>query len=356
MAAPTISYDKYNYPLAFNFPESGEYILTGCITEKFIEDEQTSGELSIGWYYIKSHIDLVITGFTPITGDLIEITSPITPTWGFGKVQSIITGVDLEIGKIYKILYIDSIANMDFTVFGAVDNTVGEVFVCTDTTYTTTWEGEGAVIEMTPIDERCTTLNLECCDEITLEQSSCNSFTIYNRQAVQIILSTQKFNGTDYTAYTDEIVLDPFTTTPLEILEDGIYNIKLEIPGQVESTYMNYIRFVFCAIETCKKRYLDALICCNTETNCSGCTDDNCEGKDYYDFNAFSILMNAYFTLANREIFPKYVYSNSEITSSEKIQDLIEIQTLIDRASQYCLECNTPCNNTGTNNSPCTSC
>ena len=91
----------------------------------------------------------------------------------------------------------------------------------------------------------------------------------------------------------------------------------------------------------CFKMYIDKLICDKATSNCSPCLDENCNEKDYYNFNAFMSLYHVYFSGIN-EIYK--IEGVIDFINDSNIKKLYHLDKIADIAKNYCKPCNTPCN------------
>ena len=170
------------------------------------------------------------------------------------------------------------------------------------------------------------------CDTYDVTRNACGTFTIVNNSATKVTMTIYNYVDGEWTEYVEEDIAAN-TSEELILTEDGIYKFVL---GETI-----FYRIVYCNMEACKLRYLKALMCCNSETNCSDCHDDDCSKKNFYNFNAFSILYNTFWVLMNNIEEFSYVYNDE----NEVLENVYQMDKVLERALEYCLECNTPCLN-----------
>ena len=169
--------------------------------------------------------------------------------------------------------------------------------------------------------------------DLVITQTSCNNITITN----------PNLSDRDYNIYVmNEGVLDDYlvgenvkasSDVSWTIDTDGVYVVE-----DVDAS-KNTVIMIDCAARSCMKSYLDSLIQCNTETNCD-C--DDCEQKEYYNFNTFITLYNVYLMLTSQ-----YVYFGNPLTTIDaaKLLELNKISDILLRMNDYCNTCDEPCNN-----------
>lgn len=179
-------------------------------------------------------------------------------------------------------------------------------------------------------------VDLTVCDWMELSKTGCNTITIVNRSNAPILVNINKVETS-----TSLSLVGTYTTPALSTnsftLADGSY--VLEAVGYDEVVRTSVFH-AYCGIIECIKAYTDKLICCNPDTNCAPCVDDNCNEKNYYDFNAFSMLAFNY--LAGVNSFYA-VDGTFDFTNPTVIAELFNLNRLMEYAKKYCLTCNEPC-------------
>lgn len=346
-------------------PNVGNITIRGCVDisgvyERIYED---NGQIVADDYYMILN-DATLTGadFSNLSvsanpnteNTVLKADNAIVPTdWGTnGQLINIIVEGDLTVGTYYQILFLGSGADFD-NLTGHV-SVVGDIFcVVTGIVAPTSWGlvapdawspefVGGAVVEVEPVLVCCTDTILEGCYPFEVINTACDAIRITNYDPSETVVYTIYIldeSGWTSTGITDTLTIYPTTGyyEEIEDLEDGVYKIEIVTGG---STY-NQILFITCDVEECLLGFINKLICCNPDTNCDDCEGDDCKKKDYYDFNAFSLLERTLFGLLNYYEEYGYVYDNTDIIA--QISRLRDIDTLLTKARNYCMECDEPC-------------
>lgn len=358
---PTLTVGTVNHSFSsYILPTHGSYIIQGCIyilgTLPLVLE---SGDTIATQYYRVSNT-LNAANFTmcsaPVNaGTLADVFLAIsaTPTWSTkGQLLQVDVTGSPTANKWYKMMDIQ--AATDFTnicnpslIAAAIDSTC---YFYSDGTAPTLWGAAaapayapafigGSISEALAVITCCKNIVVEGCELYEIERTDCSTFTVYNRDVNVITVGVSQLINGVWTLLATENV-DPFSNTIITLTEDAVYYFLIQ---DIDGNQVFFTKFVYCGIETCKLNYLKKIICCNPEGNCSDCVDDDCKHKNYYDFNAFSILMATYYAMLNAEINFNYSYSASEINDVTKIAELYSLEQLIERANEYCQTCNTPC-------------
>ena len=345
----------------FAIPTVGDFVIKGCIEVLGYEPQgifATNPTLVNGEYYGIKNIELTAsfaacsTPVNPGTVDTMFASNGSSPaSWSIlGKlIPGIVTGNPIA-GKYYKLAEYTNSA--DFTNLITTDTgsvAVKQIFY-SDGTAPNSW-GAGlinayaplnygaALVETLPIITCCQVITGTGCLPYELVQSACNDYILSNRSLCTISYEIYIFDDTNYTSILTGTVAS-LTDDNITFASDGIYRIDItDCFGNVES----FIEIITCAIEACKLMHLQNTICSNPEGNCGKCS--NCGTKDYYNFNAFSVIMQNYFMLVNAQLNFVYPYSITDITSSTMIANLSTINDLLTKALEYCEVCNEPCTN-----------
>lgn len=328
---------------AYTIPSSGDYFVRGCIqvlgyTPQGIFD----GTLDNGTYY-QIWNNLTAADFTTggaannnLYTTFLADGNPVT--WSTnGKVFEVFDDItDLTDDTYYVVP--DLVAGDDFS--NLTDAWMATNLNCFayNGVAPTDWTNGTVVITVLPVATCCQTLTITGCDVYEIEQVDCDSLIIHNRSTGAISYEIFMFSDGDYTSITSDDI-PALTDEDITLSTQGIYRIDVTVGGETVS----YIRLSYCDIEACKLMYLNKIICCNPEGNCGSC--DDCGQKDYYDFNAFSIIMNTYFTLANELVNLDYTYSTEEILGTTLTSKLRSMEELLDKAADYCEVCDEPCTN-----------
>jgi len=195
-----------------------------------------------------------------------------------------------------------------------------------------------ALIETAPIITTCKTLVVDTCNTINVTQTNCNKIEVTNNGLLNGNIDVYVLTSGNWVQINTMPIISNETLS-IDLSTDGVYRI--------DTTYNNittsHLYIVDCNIQSCYAKYIDKLICCNTQTNCDSCLDDNCSPKEYYNFNAFSSLINTYLTLVSLTVDISHIYTPQDIIKSALLNTLTDIDTILNRAMAYCNECSTPC-------------
>lgn len=278
--------------------------------------------------------------------------TPTTPYWSTsGSIAKMICTGSIPADNFYKIYYDDFVLGSDFSNITGIPgsgNSLNRCFYLATATTPISWGtaplggyygnfSGGGILEVTPVVICCIDLELWGCALVSIAKDSCNGFTLRNRSNRDTASYSLSILTDGVFVEVDTGSIDANSDQNITDLDDGVYTVTITIG---EETF-TYIVVIYCAIEACYLAYLNKLMCCNTETNCSSALDSKCREKDYYDFNAFSILMHSFFSMLNHEYVFNFAYDT--ITDSH-LAELVEINTLLERAEEYCLTCEKPCN------------
>ncbi len=366
-----------NITLAYEFPSVGSYIVRGCICINYVNGTDKIyiyngvGTLSTGQYYmLKSYPNVTDGDFTNLVTPpatfpkgICKLTGSTTPTdWGTDKLFNIYVSDVVPGGNWYQIVSAEADCNLTAWTDGVTtittDGLVGTKFYLpltahdwnpttwgsTDLNYliSGTYHGGAVTLLGNGYDcayQCCRDLLIEGCTPYTIQRTECGEITVTNLSTDTATYDISKLESTGFVSLATGTLTAYPTIGYQEIieLEDGVYRVSITYK---ETTY-NEIVFINCAMEECFIKFQDKLICCNPGSNCDDCSDDDCRKKDYYDFNAFSLLMNTYYSTLNSIYNFGYVYSDSQITAM--ISTLHTIDEYITAANGYCIECNQPC-------------
>ena len=180
------------------------------------------------------------------------------------------------------------------------------------------------------------TVEFNTCNWYSIERTTCGTITITNRSDQSMIVTVSKViseTATELESTTTIAALSSGTIT----LDTGVYIVESVGWDAIvnTSTYVSY-----CDVITCGEAYLNKLICCNPGNNCDPCYDNNCNEREYYNFNAFSMLSFSILSSINDIYSIDSVFDYSDPSTTAK---LYKLSTLIDTAAKYCQTCEEPC-------------
>jgi hypothetical protein len=320
----------------FNIVRDDPHVLRVCysIYGEFpvIED----GEIPIGYYRVLSADGVDFSNLT-ISGSVanfqnIEVTVGGTPTdWGNGRII-----------PIYNINNVSSLADGSYRVF---DNTgvtingnvtvVGQVINYDSSIDTLAIAGNGYIVQLGEVYECCQTETIEPCELYDIVQSGCNAYTIYNRSFATISFIVYQLDSSKSQTWTEvqaSTNIPQQTDVTINLSQDGVYKVDITDANGAESK----IIVNACNIETCYLDYLNKIQCCNPDTNCDDDKDGNCIEKDFYNFNAFRVLVDSFYAILNYNYDITESYTNF---TDEQISTYYELNDLLSRAAEYCVDC-----------------
>lgn len=178
---------------------------------------------------------------------------------------------------------------------------------------------------------------VKVCNQYEISKIDCNKYkaSIYKIPTGSEILKISKLN--------DNKVFEPYVDFEINYCEsvdivfdeDGIYNFEFN-----GTSTFNMIVVVDCFWKACALSKIKNLACTDkAQCTCNGYCNQSCRSvpEDLYDFNAFMALSYAYVSLLNLEYFNNYIY---DILTPNKIDELFTISQFLNRAKEYCEECN----------------
>lgn len=175
---------------------------------------------------------------------------------------------------------------------------------------------------------------------INVVKTSCDTFTVENLLVGDAYIGVHKFSNGGFgliQIFGENVaggVVNTFT------LSDGIYRIAVD-------DELDYVIVVLdCTVRTCRNKYFNDILYCNTETNC----DCPCETKDVYDFNSFMTAFNLYLMFEENLTYTTgYTYLNTlsgpdYLTNIDtNLLDSVEVDYLLTQMNDYCDTCDKPC-------------
>ena len=172
------------------------------------------------------------------------------------------------------------------------------------------------------------------CNFYEIKNSDCNEFTIYNKGFEDFIVNISELQDDKSFLPISEITVNALSNSIINHNEDNIYTYT------VTKNNINYIFIVvnYCNLRNCLLKHISKLLCKDKhdEDKC-----DECNHKDYYDFNSLIITAHTYFNMLNNEYNFNYIY---ESLSPDKINELFELSQFLKRFKEYCEHCNKICN------------
>ena len=340
-------------------PSIGSFTIQVCFNILGYEAGMiTSGSLNTDSYY---YINKIAPGgnFAAISADPGTCPATLgsvfqyksgTPMFGSnGVIEALVTG-NPTADKYYKVKEIH--ANADFgNICTDPDIYNRDTVFYSDGTAPLSWGTSASplyapdyvgtiLIETLPVFTCCKSIQIDGCQNVEINRLSCGKFEITNNGLLDTTVETYIYTDGSWILL-DTDTIESLDSTEIDLINDGIYRFDIEYDGVTTSQ----LYFVSCTIEECYTKYLDSLICCNTESNCSPCEDDDCSQKEYYNFNAFSMLIDNYVGLVTSVTGVTNVFTPSTIIDNALLNNLHTISDIMNRAFAYCLDCETPCNN-----------
>lgn len=175
-------------------------------------------------------------------------------------------------------------------------------------------------------------VTIPTCNWWTIETTTtCGKYTFKNCSALSATIVLQQLQEDKTFSDVLEIETTPFSDITIELEDQGIYLIK--VPSLTEDGVFEYYTIVnYCDVESCWLSLL-AKILCTTPT-------DDCSVEDYANFNSFLINAHTLFMMLNEEFNFSYIYTS---LSDDKITNLYDMKTLLDKMSEYCTDTTKPC-------------
>lgn len=192
------------------------------------------------------------------------------------------------------------------------------------------------LFEIAPVMTCEYTSEINICNWHTVTRTDCNVFRISNNSNTNAIVSIHKVIGEHEVELFNTFTIVELTSSDIT-LPDGAY--ILELLGFDNNTY-TYVIHSYCTMFNCFKIYIDKLICDNATSNCSPCIDDNCNEKDYYNFNAFMSLYYTYLSGINEL---HQIEGVIDFMTNPIVEKLYKLSVIQNKAMNYCKPCNTPC-------------
>jgi hypothetical protein len=191
--------------------------------------------------------------------------------------------------------------------------------------------------------------NYTGCHYYYIDQLECGKYRIYNynNEALPIVVSKLNDESAFEEVTTDSV--DACSYKDIEFSSDGVYNIFANgTPAE------NLVVVVDCNIRKCFVDYMLKLACSDKATcSCGGKCASGCSAIpfDFYNFNAFMSMSYGYYSLLNEEYLDHYIYAavvgDETDFGQEDLARLQNINVFIQRATEYCSECEAPRDVTG---------
>lgn len=320
---------------SFNFTTDDVYIIKACYSIYGNFPILSSGSVDVGVYLIlNDDFDISNLTYTGTTSNfqIIEVTVGGIPVdWGTGRLIPIFNTNNIgdSTTGYYKVLDNDGVTINGDTVV------VGQIIPYTEDIDILAIAGTGYIVEVSEVYTCCKTEAIEPCELYEVEQVSCAGYNVTNRSLSNISFIVYRLDSSKNQTWIqteEETTLSSLSEALVSFTTDGVYKIDLKVGSD---TYTKII-INSCNLETCNLSYLNTILCCNPDTNCTDKKDSNCIDLNFYNFNAFSILLNTFYSLVN------YNYDITEsftVITDEKLNTLYEINDILTRAYEYCNDC-----------------
>ncbi len=187
------------------------------------------------------------------------------------------------------------------------------------------------------------------CGDLTITKANCSEYTFTNITLEDVTVTIYKITSSDSLAIEDNtIIVDEevviFNGTYSKTLEDGLYAIKIVRGDKITLQYLP----VYCKLETCLASYVKNIACASPPScSCGGSCGKSCQKVDSntYNINALMAIAYTYFAIINTNVFLNKIFNGTEANVMypnfpKDIAALFSLQTLLDKALNYCEVCN----------------
>lgn len=313
---------------SFNITETGDFMAYAEIEnvgDYVLSDLDT---LQAGKYFVLNHtgnISNLLTSGIFYLFEIITINSGTPTIKGNMKLVKVIDSSSTVIDEGYYYV-LDSIG---LDVNGVTFNDGDKFYLNTNDVINLT--STAKILPLSVYYSCMASLSVKGCEPYDVKQVECNKFDLMNRSLQDELFSVYKLtNSLDdvWELKAEDLEVKAGENYTITFTTDGVYRID------INGTQLIIINT--CDLEKCKLEFLKKITCCSDDSKCNEYDHIRFNSKEFYNYNAFLLIVHSLYQIIDVQY--KFFDALTTITDA-KLKMYFEINTLLDRAYQYCGEC-----------------